>query len=96
MTFPPEKHSELQGFKERFDMEGCDQMLVFHFEDPELPMWNRGLAMKEVFEHIPCSPTNMGVYASMDCVEKYMTDMETHWDTCSFEFSGVLTTVMHT
>jgi hypothetical protein len=43
----------------------------------ERPLKYQGLATEEITENIPCGPTNKEVYASMDWVDMYMTDMDT-------------------
>jgi hypothetical protein len=101
VTIPHEEHSELQVLEERYDAEGFDYALVFHCGDHELfllesPLKAQGLAMEEIVEHIPCGPTRKEVYASMDWVDRYMTDMGMLWDTGSGDTSRVMDTVAPT
>jgi hypothetical protein len=41
----------------------------------EIPLKAQGLATEEIVEHISCRPGLKEVYASMDWVDRYMTDM---------------------
>jgi hypothetical protein len=43
----------------------------------ESPLKAQGLATEEIVVHIPCGPSHKEVYASMDWVDRYMTDMGT-------------------
>ena len=61
VTILHEEYLELQVTEERFDTKGLDQAW-----DHELPPWERGLDMEEVFEYVPCVPTNREVYAYID------------------------------
>jgi hypothetical protein len=68
--------------EERYDAEGFDVAPVLHCGDHEpflleSPLKAQRLVTKEITEHIPCGPTNKEVYASMDWVDRYMTDMDT-------------------
>ena len=47
------EHSKFQVTKERSDTKDLDQVW-----DHELPLWDSGLTMEEVVEHILCGPTN--------------------------------------
>jgi hypothetical protein len=62
----------------------------------ESPLKAQGLAIEEIVEHIPCGPTHKEVYASMDWVDRYMTDMGMLWDTGSGDISRVMDTVAPT
>ena len=42
-----------------------------------MPLWDSGLTMEEVVEHIPYGPANKEVYPYRDWVDRYMTEMET-------------------
>jgi hypothetical protein len=87
--------------EERYDTKGFDYAHVLHCGDHEpflleSPLKAKGLATKEIVEHIPCGPTHKEVYASMDWVDMYMTDMGTLWDTSSCDTSRVMDTVAPT
>ena len=73
-----EKHYDFQVFEESLDTPSSNHALVFHYGDHKLPQWERGVATLEVVENIPCGPTIMGVYASINCVDRHMIYMETH------------------
>ena len=55
------EHSKLQVTEERSDTKDFDQVW-----DHELPLWDSGLTMEEVVEHIPYGPTNKEVYPYRD------------------------------
>jgi hypothetical protein len=98
VTIPHKEHSELQVLEERYDTEGFDYAPVLHCGDHEpflleSPLKAQGLATEEIVEHIPCGPTHKEVYASMDWVDRYMTDMGMLWDTGSGDISRVMDTV---
>jgi hypothetical protein len=101
VMIPHEEHSELQVLEERYDTEGFDHALVLHCGDHEplmleSPLKAQGLATKEIVEHIPCGPGRKEVYASMDWVDMYMTDMGMLWDTGSSDLSRVMDTIAPT
>jgi hypothetical protein len=65
--------------EERYVIESFDYAPDLHSGDHELfllkiPLKVQGLTMEEVVEHIPCGPTHKEVYASMDWVDRYMTE----------------------
>jgi hypothetical protein len=77
--------------EERFDTEGFDHAPILHCGDHELllleiPLKAQGLATEEVVEHIPCGLAHKEVYASIDWVDRYMTDLGTLWDTGSSDY----------
>jgi len=48
------------------------------------------IAIDEIVEHIPCGPTNMEVYASTDCWNGYIEDVDTSiWVSGLDDSSGV-------
>jgi hypothetical protein len=80
VMIPHKEHSELQVLEERYDVEGFDHALVLHCGGHELfllesPLKAQGLATVEIVERIPCGPARKEVYASMDWVDMYMTNM---------------------
>ena len=80
MTIPYREHLELHVLEERYDTEGFDYAPVLHCGDHEMfllesPLKAQGLAMEEITEHNPCGLVNKEVYASMDWVDRYVTDM---------------------
>jgi hypothetical protein len=87
--------------EERYDAEGFDYALVLHWGDHEpflleSPLKAQGLATEEIVEHIPCGPARKEVYASMDWVDRYMTNMGMLWDTGSGDISRVMDTIVPT
>jgi hypothetical protein len=54
------------------------------------------LRCKEIVEHIPCGPGRKEIYPYLDWVDRYMTYMDTLWDTGSFIINRVLGPVTHT
>jgi hypothetical protein len=101
MTILHEENSELQVLEEMFDADGFDHVPVLHCgnHDPlllESPLKAQGLATKEIVEHISCGPCHKEVYASMDWVHRYMTDMGMLWGTGSCGISRVMDTVAPT
>jgi hypothetical protein len=81
--------------------EGFDHAPVLHCGDHEplmleSPLKAQGLATEEIVEHIPCGPGRKEVYASMDWVDRYMTDMGMLWDTGSCDINRVMDTVAPT
>lgn len=59
------------------------------------PLKAQGLDTEEVAEHIHVGLDNKEIYTSMDWVDRYMTGMDTHWDTSSIDIGRVLDTVAH-
>jgi hypothetical protein len=75
--------------------------LDWHCEDHEhFPLEStleaQGLAMEEMVEYIPCGPSCKEIYIYSDWVDRYMTYMDTLWDTGSVIISRVLGSVVHT
>ena len=91
-----EKHYEFHVLEESLDTQSSYHALVLHYGDHKPPQWERGVATLEVVEHIPCGPTIMGVYASINLVDRYMIYMETRWDIGSIDISKGLNTGVHT
>jgi hypothetical protein len=54
------------------------------------------LVAKEIVEHILGGPSREEIYPYLDWVDRYMTYMDTLWDTGSFIISRVLGPVSHT
>jgi hypothetical protein len=54
------------------------------------------LEAQEIVEHLPCGPAREEVYVSMDWVDRYMTGMDTLWDTDTTIINRVLGSVAHT
>ena len=94
-TFPHKEHLQLQVTEERFDMKGFGQAPILHYGSHELPLWENGLDTEEVVEHILSGRANIGVYASMDRVDRYMTDLESHKDIDSAYVIRVLYIIAH-
>jgi hypothetical protein len=98
VTIPHKEHLELQVLEERFDANGFDHAHILHCGDHEpllleIPLKAQGLATEEIFERISCGPSHKEVYASMDWVDRYMTDMDMLWDTGSGDISRVMDTI---
>jgi hypothetical protein len=88
VMIPHKEHSKLQVLEERYDEKGFDYAPILHCGDHEpflleIPLKAQGLAIEEIVEHIPCGLSHKELYASMDWVDKYMTNMGTLWDTGS-------------
>lgn len=80
-------------FEERSNIESFDHAYVSHYGDHESPLLERplkaqGLATEEIVEHISCGPCCKEIYASMDWVDKCMTDIGMLSDTGSSDISG--------
>jgi hypothetical protein len=91
-----EEHFELQVLEESLD---C--ALSWHCRDHgpfllESSLEVPSLAAEEIVEHIPCGPGHEEIYPYLDWVDRYMTYMDTLWDTGSFIISRVLGPVTHT
>jgi hypothetical protein len=90
-----EEHSDLHGLEERYDSKISDYTHSLHHGDHEPPLLEGPLkaqviAIDEIVEHIPCGPTNREVYASTDCGNGYIKDVDTTiWDPGSDDTSGV-------
>jgi hypothetical protein len=100
VAIPHEKHSQLKGIEERYNAKGFDVDLIFHCGDHESfilesPLKDKILVMEEIIEHISCGPANKKVYASMDWMDRCMTDIDTLWDTGSVDIRRVLDTLFH-
>jgi hypothetical protein len=54
------------------------------------------LEAQEIVEHLPCGPARKEAYVSMDWVDRYMTGMDTLWDTDTAIISRVLGSVART
>ena len=59
----------------------------------ESPLKAQGLALEEIVEHIHYGPGRKELYASMDWVDRYMTDMGMLWDTGSSDTGRVMNIV---
>jgi hypothetical protein len=58
----------------------------------ESPKKAQVIATDEIVEHIPCGPVKKEVYASVDCGNGYITDVNTSiWDPGSDDTSGMTT-----
>ena len=77
------EHSKVQVIEDKSDIKDLDQVW-----DHELPLWDSGLTMEEVVDHIPCGPANKEVYPYRYWVDRYMTEMETPRFTSSVDISG--------
>jgi len=80
VTILHDEHSELQGLNESFGVEGFDHVPILHCEDNDplllrIPLQAQGLAKEELVEHTSCRPGHKKVYASMDWVDRYTTNM---------------------
>jgi hypothetical protein len=90
-----EDHSDWHGLEERYDSYFFDYTHTFHHGDHEPPLLDGPLkdqdtAIDEIVEHIPCGPTYREVYASIDCGNGFIIDVDTTiWDPCSDDTSGV-------
>jgi hypothetical protein len=62
----------------------------------EIPLKDQVLVMEEIVECVPCRLDHKEVYASMDCVDRYMKGMGMLWDTGSSDISRVMDTVVPT
>jgi hypothetical protein len=87
--------------EERFGIEGFDHAPILHCGDHDLlllesPLKAQGLATEDIVERIYCGPGRKEVYASMDWVERYMTEMDMLWDTGSDDINRVMDTVAPT
>jgi hypothetical protein len=91
-----EEHSELPILEESYDSERVYFSLSWQCGDHEPFLSEITLEAHEIVEHLPQGPTHEGVYTSMDWVERYMTGMDTLWDTDATIISRVLGTVVHT
>jgi hypothetical protein len=90
-----EEHSELQVLEKSLD---CAPSLDCHDHGPfllESSLEVMTLAEEEIVEHIPCGLGREEIYPYLDWVDRYMTYMETLWDTGSFIINRVLVLVTH-
>ena len=72
--------------EESLDTKSLDHVIVSYCGDLELlllerPLGAQGLATEEMAEHTPGGPAIREVYAYMDWVDRYITNMDMHWDT---------------
>jgi hypothetical protein len=101
VTISHKDHLELRVLEERYDVEGFEYSHAFHCGEHEpflleIPLKAQGLAMEEIVENIPCGPSLKEVYASMDWVDRYMTNMGMLRDTSSRDTSRVMDTIFPT
>jgi hypothetical protein len=90
-----EEHSELQGLEERCDSQTFYCTLSLHLgnHEPlllEIPLKPQYITTYEIVEHIPYGLAKREVYASIDCGNGYITDVDTSiWDPGSNDTSGM-------
>jgi hypothetical protein len=77
VTSSNEESSKLLVLKRSHDSKSLDYVL----RDHEPSLWESTLEAQEIVEHLPYGPAREEVYVSMDWVDKYMTSMDTLWDT---------------
>jgi hypothetical protein len=72
-----EEHSEFPVLRRSHDSRSLDCAL----KDHRPFILDNTLEAQEIVEHLPSRPTRKEVYVSMDWVDRYMTSMDTLWDT---------------
>jgi hypothetical protein len=92
VTSSDEGHSKLPILKRSHDSKILDCAL----KDREPFLLQRTLEAQETIEHPPCGPARKKVYVSMDFVDRYMTSMDTLWDTNTAIISRVLGSIART
>jgi hypothetical protein len=81
VTRSDEEHSKLPVLEESCNSESLDCTLSWHCGDHEPFLLESTLEAQEIVEHLPCGLAREEVYVSMDWVDRYMTGMDTLWDT---------------
>jgi hypothetical protein len=92
VTSSNKEHSELLVLKRSHDSKSLDCAL----RDHEPFLLESTLDAQEIVEHLPCGPTHEEVYMSMDWMDRYMSSMDTLWDTDAAIINRVLGLVVCT